>query len=229
MIRKGLMKLDDVGNDKHNQDDDVTAKDKKNDSTELNQNKVKENSGIVAVIICLVLIALGGIGFGMWAVTDGNTKEAKLKEEISKLKQQVDGEDGLEDESEDEFADEELEFGKPDSADQIEAIYITYNDDSESIDVYEDGVEYYAFNDEGLIEESEREIETDTMEIRQFVFDSGVDNLTDETVPDDYDWSIKVDTADKTCMKFGTGDYPDWFKNILDKLNVSENGNYLKK
>ena len=144
------MESDDVKNDKHNQNDDVAVKDKKNDSTELNQNKVKENSGIVAVMICLVLIALGGIGFGMWAVTDGNAKEAKLKEEISKLKQQIDGEDGIEDdESEDEFADEELEFGKPDSADQIEAIYISYNGGSESVDVYEDGVEYYAFNDDG--------------------------------------------------------------------------------
>ena len=219
------MESDSEKKDLHDQKDDAVVKSKENDSTGSTRDKAKDSSVVITAMVCLVLIALGGIGFGMWAVTNGNAKEAKLKEEISELKQQIEGEDGIEDES----VDEELEFGKPDSADQIEAIYITYNGDSESIDVYEDGVEYYAFNDEGLIEESEREIEMDTMEIRQFVFDSGVDNLTDETAPDDYDWSIEVDTADKTCMKFGTGDYPDWFKNILDKLNVSENGNYLKK
>jgi tellurite resistance-related uncharacterized protein len=185
-----------------------------------NVNRKKNNNKLLIGIVCLALLAVCGIGFGIWAVINGNAKEVRLNEEIGRLKQQTGGEG--------------LGTGnwlrKPNSADEIESIYITYNGSDENIDVLEDAVEYYAYNEEGeIIEDSEHEIEMDTSEIMQFVFDNGIDDLTEHTTSDDYEWSIEVDSPGRMCAVYGAGEYPEWFKNILNKLNVSENGNYLKK
>ena len=52
------------------------------------QDKPKKNMGVILTIVLLVLLAAGGIGFGVWAMMDGNSQVAKKDEQISVLKKQ---------------------------------------------------------------------------------------------------------------------------------------------
>ena len=48
----------------------------------------KKGKGMVLGMICLGLLAVGGIGFGVWAMLDGNSQKESLNSQISDLKQQ---------------------------------------------------------------------------------------------------------------------------------------------
>ena len=54
------------------------------------QDKPKKNMGMILTIVLLVLLAAGGIGFGVWAMMDGNSQVAKKDEQIAALKAQID-------------------------------------------------------------------------------------------------------------------------------------------
>ena len=47
----------------------------------------KSNGMLIGLILCLIL-AIGGIGFGVWAMMDGNQQKEQLNSQISSLKQQ---------------------------------------------------------------------------------------------------------------------------------------------
>ena len=51
-------------------------------------DKPKGNKGLAIGMICLALLAVGGISFGVWAMLDGNTKVGQLNSQIDSLKQQ---------------------------------------------------------------------------------------------------------------------------------------------
>lgn len=48
----------------------------------------KKSKGMVLGMIILVILAVGGIGFGVWAMMDGNSQKEQLNSQISTLKQQ---------------------------------------------------------------------------------------------------------------------------------------------
>ncbi len=53
------------------------------------QDKPKKNMGMILTIVLLVLLAAGGIGFGVWAMMDGNSQVAKKDEQIAELREQL--------------------------------------------------------------------------------------------------------------------------------------------
>ena len=54
------------------------------------QDKPKKNSYLILGMILFAVLAAGGIGFGVWAMMDGNAQTAKLNEQIDALEQQND-------------------------------------------------------------------------------------------------------------------------------------------
>ena len=52
------------------------------------RDKPKINKGVIVGMVCLVLLAVGGIGFGVWAMMDGNAQKEQLNSQIDTLKQQ---------------------------------------------------------------------------------------------------------------------------------------------
>lgn len=52
------------------------------------RDRPKKKTGMIIGMICLALLAIGGIGFGVWAYLSGNQKEAKLNEQIAELQAQ---------------------------------------------------------------------------------------------------------------------------------------------
>lgn len=53
------------------------------------QDKPKKNRGMIYGMILLAILAAGGIGFGVWAMLDGNTRSQKKDEQISQLQSQL--------------------------------------------------------------------------------------------------------------------------------------------
>ena len=55
-------------------------------------SKKKKNgkTGIILGFILLFLLAVGGVGFGIWAMMDGNAREKELSKQIDELKQYSD-------------------------------------------------------------------------------------------------------------------------------------------
>ena len=53
------------------------------------RDKPKNNMGMILTIVLLVLLAVGGIGFGVWAMMDGSAQVAKKDEQIADLRSQL--------------------------------------------------------------------------------------------------------------------------------------------
>lgn len=52
-------------------------------------NKPKPSKGMVVALVCAIVLAVGGIGFGVWAMIYGNQKVAKKDEQIAELNEEV--------------------------------------------------------------------------------------------------------------------------------------------
>ncbi len=50
-------------------------------------NKPKKSAGMITALVCAIILAIGGVGFGVWAIMDGNSKVAKKDEQINALKE----------------------------------------------------------------------------------------------------------------------------------------------
>lgn len=53
------------------------------------QPEGSKSKGMLIGMICFAILAIGGIGFGVWAMMDGNDKVAKKDEQISDLNSQL--------------------------------------------------------------------------------------------------------------------------------------------
>ena len=175
-------------------------------------------------VIVLAILAIGGIGFGIWAMVDGNTQKAQLNAQIDALNARITELGGDE-----EPVSTGYFYGKPESAEEIESIFISYNEGKDNIDILDGEIRYYAFDEEGnTTDENSRVLETDTSGIKQYVFENDLEYLESYYSEEDFNWSIVVNGAGMGCTKYGNGEYPDWFKALLDELKVDEYG-YLYK
>ena len=52
------------------------------------KGKKKNGSGLIIAMVFVILLAAGGIGFGVWAMMDGNQQKEELNSQISSLKKQ---------------------------------------------------------------------------------------------------------------------------------------------
>ena len=52
------------------------------------KGKKKSGSGLIFAMVFVILLAAGGIGFGVWAMMDGNQQKEQLNSQISTLKTQ---------------------------------------------------------------------------------------------------------------------------------------------
>ena len=58
-------------------------------SNEVSQNtdeNKRKNNGMLVGMILLAVLAVGGIGFGVWAMVDGDSQEKQLNIQIDTLK-----------------------------------------------------------------------------------------------------------------------------------------------
>ena len=48
-------------------------------------NKPKPSKGMIVALVCAIALAVGGIGFGVWAMMDGSIQKEQLNSQISTL------------------------------------------------------------------------------------------------------------------------------------------------
>lgn len=56
-------------------------------------NTGKKNKGMAICMICLAILAVAGIGFGVWAFLDGNQQKTALNNQINDLNAQIQAKD----------------------------------------------------------------------------------------------------------------------------------------
>ena len=84
------------------------------------RDRPKKKTGMIIGMICLALLAIGGIGFGVWAYLSGNQKEADVKGRITEYEKQLN--DLNQPEQEGEIID--IEEGSATQVDPKDYIYI---------------------------------------------------------------------------------------------------------
>ena len=53
------------------------------------RDKPKMNKGVIVGMVCLALLAVGGISFGVWAMLDGDQQKERLNSKISDLESEI--------------------------------------------------------------------------------------------------------------------------------------------
>lgn len=53
------------------------------------RDKPSKSKGMIAGMVVLALLAVGGIGFGVWAMMDGNSQKEQLNGKISDLESEI--------------------------------------------------------------------------------------------------------------------------------------------
>ena len=72
-----------------NQDTGVTLNNSVPDNEVVFRDSGKSGKGMAIGMVCLAILAAGGIGFGVWAMLDGNQKVAELNQEVADLNTQL--------------------------------------------------------------------------------------------------------------------------------------------
>ena len=186
----------------------------------------KKNKMMLYGMIVLAVLAVGGIGFGIWAMVDGNIQKAQLNSQIAVLNERIEELGGWE---EDEPYENDSYFGKPESVDQIDSIFISYNGGKDFVDILEGEVRYYAFDEEGnTTDETSNVLEVDTTGLKQYVFNNDLEYLGSYYPEEEYEWLVVVNGVGMSSTAYGVGEYPEWFAALLKELKVDEHG-YLHK
>ena len=175
---------------------------------------------IITLIVCTILSVLG-TGFGIYGTIQANRALSELNGEASE-----------EEINEDLDETTEFTYGKPTSAEEIKYVMISYNNNQDFVEIYndEDGQEIiYSADNEDEENSNAETVETGVNEVLKHIFDNDIEYLGDNEVLDDETWSIEVDTADKTSYISGNSDAPEWFNELLKKLDVDNKGYKSRK
>ncbi len=93
-------------------------------------NGPKKNTGMVLGMVIFAILAIGGIGFGVWEMMDANTRVESLNKQIDSLKAQNSSLSGRIEELESELEEEVDEV----ESDEEEAIEDAMEDEEEIIE-----------------------------------------------------------------------------------------------
>jgi len=186
----------------------------------LKNTKTTENTMravIIVLIICVILSVLG-VGLGIYGSIQANSALSQLNGELIEDEEDLDSEDE---------EDEPYSFGKPTNADEISYISISYNGKNDFIEI-SNGEEddqyayYYAYDENG--NEIGDEAEVDIKGIVQHVFDNDLQYLGENEPTDNETWSVEVDSTYGYSYISGESEAPEWFKTLLQKLDVDNKG-----
>lgn len=184
---------------------------------------------ISLLVICAIFAVLG-TGLGIYGTVQSERALKILSD--NELTADTESEDNEETNISDLVSDDEGEddnddsiFEKPASVDDIESIEIAYNDNKDFISVSNSGtVEYYTYDENE--EYIGNTVRSDAKGLIKHVFENDLDKLGEEEEPDNVEsaWSIYVYTENGYSSAFGTGEAPDWFNQLLDKLDAKNMG-----
>lgn len=190
-----------------------------NSNSSPNKNMERTLKCTLAFTIVCAVLSLIGAGFGIY----GTIRAEHALELIANQNEAFEDEGFAED-------IEEYTYGKPASADEIDFVSISYNDDQDYIDILKEdnSADYYAYDQDGEYIGNTTEI--DTSDIFKYIFDQDLNYLSDSNeYEDDYTWSIEVSSSDGTSHAEGSGAEPEWFTDLLRKLDVDNKGFFSKK
>ena len=179
-------------------------------------------ASITILIVCAVFAILA-TGLAIFGATQANRALQILEDNDLVASEENEDEEEIDDESQ----DEEETYAKPKSAESIETISFVYNNANDFADVFDDSIEYYAFD---LNDEYQGDVvEVDGASFFKYVFNNDLDKLNETAENEDDTWSIAVYSNEGTSYVGGKDSAPDWFNDLLKKIDVETNGYYSRK
>ncbi len=117
----------------------------------------------------------------------------------------------------DDFSTTGHSYMKPKKVEDIDYVKIEFGEDGrEGLYITEDGVYYHKYDEDGNYADF-HEVETDDgARMIAYAFNNYLRYLDKYSVPYDVDWSLEIGGAGYSCAIYGYGEYPDWFKVLLD-------------
>lgn len=188
------------------------------------QDLEKTLKATLVIVFCLAIIALIGAGFGIYGTIQANRALHYLESDDSSL-------DIKSDDLDEEALDDETSFTKPTTADDITYASLVYNNGQDYIDIINDGadsnIDYYTVTDDD--ETIENSVTTGVTDILNYIYENDLNYLGENDYNEDDIWSLEVDTEDGYSYVGGTSTAPDWFNELLKKLDIDKNGYQSKK
>ena len=131
-------------------------------------------------------------------------------------------------------------YGKPQSVDDMDQVTINYGEGGKKritisynskYSNREDLIYRDEVDDEGNYQnEVEEKVSDDkVLNIMKYIYDNDLQDLNDYNVSsdgylinqNDMVWKIEVDSPGASCMAYGYGEAPDWFNELLKKLDAN--------
>lgn len=118
-------------------------------------------------------------------------------------------------------------YGKPKSIEDIRTIDIVYNNGKDYIFISnKKELTYFTFDKEGKMVYKTYEI--DTSDIIKYIYENDIDYLKEDKHIDNEKWSLEVSSPGSSCIISKKTNQPEWFDELLEKLEVDKKG-YLSK
>lgn len=114
-------------------------------------------------------------------------------------------------------------YGKPSSVKEIDSIDIIYNNGKDNIVILPNNrVNYYTYDETG--NSIDNYVDVDTSDIIKYIYDKDLKYLKEYEEVDNVKWSLRINAPGRHCLISSTKTEPKWFKELLEKLNVDDNG-----
>ena len=128
-------------------------------------------------------------------------------------------------------------YGMPENVTDIVSITIRYNNGKDIIFItpQNETISYFAYDNDGnYIKDDEGNeitniVHENVSEIVEYIFKYDIKYLKDYSKKKKLRWELSVDTISTTCMTGGADEEPEWFSQLLKKLNVETYGNISSK
>lgn len=114
-------------------------------------------------------------------------------------------------------------YGKPSSIEDIELIEVVYNNGKDEIAISPDNViNYYTYDKDG--NSIDNCIDQDTSDIINYIYKNDLKYLEEYKKVNNAKWSLSIKGPGRSCLISSKESEPEWFKELLKKLNVDEKG-----
>ncbi len=198
------------------------------------QNHKKIITCLIVLLIFNAILAIVNIILNIMVVTEQTkTSNKEAGQGYSKV-------DENHTNNQDDFTTTGHGYGKPQKADDIESVYISYGENGKNrINIFnhskyhdeENSITRYEIDNEGNFQNrvSKTLSDDEVLNILKYIFDNDLKYLNDYGTTDDghiiseenIQWKIAVNTRGASCMAYGDNEAPEWFNELLTKLDAN--------
>ena len=207
------------------------------ENTENRKTKQNHKGLLICLVVLLIfntILAIGNVFLNIVIIMEQmKASNERIEKNYSKVDEDYGG-------NQDDFTTTGHFYGKPQSVDDIDSVFINYGENGRKriAIIYrskypneEDSINRYEVDDEGNYQNEVSETVSDdkVLNIMKYIYDNDLQYLNDYNVSNDghilstndMAWMIEVNSSGASCMAYDYGEAPDWFNDLLEKLDAN--------